>query len=76
MNKQRQELINRRNEMDLTHDLVAIKAGISRSYYTNIEAGRKDPSMKVMKRIADALETTVDSIFFTYNVPKGNKNTA
>lgn len=71
---QRKELINRRNELRLTHDSVAIKADISRAYYTNIEAGRKDPSMKVMKRIADALETTVDALFFTYSVPNGNKN--
>lgn len=74
MSHQRKDLINRRNELKLTHDSVASKAEISRAYYTNIEAGRKDPSMKVMKRIADALETTVDAIFFTYQVPKRNKN--
>lgn len=75
--EQREELIKRRNELKFTHDSVAIRAEISRAYYTNIEAGRKDPSMKVMKRIADALETTVDAIFFNYQVPNRNsKRTA
>lgn len=59
--------------MDLTHDEVAERSLISRAYYSNIEAGRKDPSLKVMKRIADALKTKVDVLFFTYDVPKGNK---
>lgn len=69
---QRTELIQKRKELDLTQDEVAELAKISRPYYTNIEAGRKDPSISVAKRIADVLKTTVDSIFFNSNVPKGN----
>lgn len=72
----RTELVRRRNQLEMTHDVVADKANISRAYYTNIEAGRKDPSFKVMKRIADALETTVDSIFFDYDVPNRNEISA
>lgn len=34
---------------------LAQKAGISRSYYTMIENGRKKPSPKVAKRIAKIL---------------------
>lgn len=68
------ELIERRNQLGMIQDTVAEKAEISRAYYANIEANRKDPSFKVMKRIADALDTTVDSIFFKYDVPKGNEN--
>lgn len=70
----RMELIKCRKTLKMTHDAVAEKAGISRAYYTNIEAGRKDPSLKVMKRIADAVNSTVDNIFFNYSVPKGNVN--
>ncbi|WP_028551734.1 helix-turn-helix transcriptional regulator [Paenibacillus sp. UNC451MF] len=73
----RTELVRRRNQLEMTHDVIADKANISRPYYTNIEAGRKDPSFKVMKRIADVLETTVDSIFFDQDVPNRNmKSTA
>jgi DNA-binding XRE family transcriptional regulator len=66
-------LVNKRNKLGLTHDEVAVKAHISRPYYTNIEAGRKDPSMKVMKRIADALNGTIDQLFFDQDVPIRNK---
>lgn len=71
----RKELVKRRDSLDLTHEKVAEKANISRAYYSNIEAGRKDPSFRVMKRIADALDSTVDTLFFEYNVPKRNEKT-
>lgn len=69
---QRTKLMKRRTVLGLTHEEVAKKSNISRSYYTNIEAGRKDPSLKVMKRIADVLYSKVDDIFFNDEVPKGN----
>lgn len=69
---QRTELVKRRNKLGLTHNEVAVKSRISRAYYTNIEAGRKNPSMAVAKSIADALRTKVDRIFFEDDVPKGN----
>jgi DNA-binding XRE family transcriptional regulator len=59
----RKKLIRRRTELELTHDEVALKAEISRPYYTNIEAGRKEPSLKVVRKIAAALDTTVETIF-------------
>lgn len=68
----RLELERKRTKLNLTHDQTAERARISRAYYTNIEAGRKDPSFKVMKRIADALNSTVDALFFEYNVPNRN----
>jgi putative transcriptional regulator len=71
--KHREGLIRRRNELGFTQDIVAKKSNISRAYYTNIEIGRKDPSMKVMKRIANAMDTTVGEIFFDYEVPKRNE---
>lgn len=66
------ELSRRRQELNLTHAEAARGSKISRPYYTNIELGRKIPSMKVAKQIADALSTTVDKIFFDANVPKRN----
>jgi DNA-binding XRE family transcriptional regulator len=72
--EQRSDLIERRKQLSLTQEQVAEKSGITRAYYTNIEAGRKEPSMGVAKKIADALLTTVDQIFFNGRVP--NRNTA
>ncbi|WAH38577.1 helix-turn-helix transcriptional regulator [Alicyclobacillus dauci] len=67
------QLSQRRQKLSLTHDEVASLANISRAYYTNIEAGRKTPSMRVAKRIADALKTDVNQIFFASNVPNRNE---
>ncbi|WP_063564867.1 helix-turn-helix transcriptional regulator [Paenibacillus sp. O199] len=72
----RTALCKRREKLNLTHDKVANKAEISRAYYSNIEAGRKDPSLKVMKRIADALGAKVDVLFFDQKVPKRNERGA
>lgn len=40
----------------------AVRAGISPSYLTHIEAGRKQPSPAVARRIADALSVPLDAI--------------
>jgi transcriptional regulator with XRE-family HTH domain len=39
-----------------THQQIADKAKVSRSYYTEIENGDKNPSVKTAKKIADALK--------------------
>lgn len=43
----------------LTQKELAEKANISRSYLANIESGKYNPSLKVLKRIADALGVNV-----------------
>lgn len=45
-----------RKTKGLVQSEVADKAGISRSYYTKIELGRKTPTVIVAKEIADVLE--------------------
>ena len=49
--KMRKALLNARIERNLTQEEVAQKAGISRSAYTNIERGVKNPSFDVAVRI-------------------------
>nr|WP_054028115.1 helix-turn-helix transcriptional regulator [Bacillus sp. FJAT-28004] len=44
-----------REKANLTHEKIADDAGISRSYYTNIENGSKTPSVEVAKSIANVL---------------------
>lgn len=39
----------------LTHEEVAVAAKISRSTYTNIELGKRNPSVEVAKAIAKVL---------------------
>ncbi|MNO05175.1 helix-turn-helix protein [compost metagenome] len=51
----REWLKKRRDTASLTHEQVADRAEISRSYYTNIENGTKTPSVKAAKSIAKVL---------------------
>lgn len=44
-----------RNNKKLTQKIVAKKAGISRSFYTEIENDIKDPSVTTAKKIAETL---------------------
>lgn len=71
MNAIRHQLRNRRVRLGLSHKDVADFAGISRSYYTNIERGKKDPSLRVAERIARVLDSDI-SIFSDRIVPDGN----
>lgn len=54
-----------RKAMGLPLDATASKAGISASYWCNIEQGRKTPLLPVMSRMANALGVDLDDI--TYN---------
>ncbi|SFU70016.1 helix-turn-helix transcriptional regulator [Alicyclobacillus macrosporangiidus] len=65
-------LVERRKQLNLTQEELARKANISRAYLANIEAGRRTSTIHVAKRIADALQSTVDYLF-TDSVPKGNE---
>jgi transcriptional regulator with XRE-family HTH domain len=51
----------------IPHGKFALKVGISPSYLTNIEAGRKQPAPDVMHSIAKALDINVWEI--TYTLP-------
>ena len=44
-----------RDERSLTQEELSKMAGISRSHYTQIEAGNKTPSIKVAQDIAEVL---------------------
>ncbi|WP_444313140.1 helix-turn-helix transcriptional regulator, partial [Megasphaera sp.] len=45
-------LEEKRTELKMTQEEVAGKAGITRAYYSMIEAGKKTPSPKIAQRIA------------------------
>lgn len=44
-----------REKHSMTQEMVAEKAAISRSFYTHIEKGEKDPSVKTAKAVANTL---------------------
>lgn len=55
----------RRVELCLKQKTVAEKAGISVPYMAKLENGKiKNPSIEVMKRLADVLQSTPQELFF------------
>lgn len=60
----RHKLKEIRLKKQYTHEQIANIVGISRSAYTNIERGTKNPSLSVAKKIKDALAYKKDDIFF------------
>lgn len=54
-----------REEKRLTQDELAKKSGVSRQTIIAIETDESyNPTFNTLVKLADALETTVDSIFF------------
>lgn len=46
----------RRHEVGLSQEALALKAGVNRSYYASLEAGRRNASLETICRLAVALE--------------------
>ena len=57
-------LLNIRSQRGFTQDDVAEKGGISTSYYANLERDNKSMSLLVLRKLADALEVSTDSILY------------
>jgi putative transcriptional regulator len=68
------KLTELREAKGLTQTQLAKKAMISRPLLANIERGYANPSLKTANKIAGALESTIDEIFFTRKVRKSNKS--
>jgi len=47
---------------DLTQQEVAAKVGISRTYYSQIENGERDPAVSIMRKIAKSLDVEIADI--------------
>jgi transcriptional regulator with XRE-family HTH domain len=52
-----------RERADLSQEELAGRAGLDRTYVSGIERGRRNPSVKSLQRITDALGTTLDVLF-------------
>lgn len=61
-------LKNIRQKKKLSQKSLADKAGISRVHLTQIENGKAIPSISVARKIADALNCEIETIFFEKDV--------
>jgi putative transcriptional regulator len=66
------KLIEMREKQNLTQTQLAKKAKVSRPLIANIERGYANPSLQSADRIARALNSTVDEIFFARKARKTN----
>ncbi len=51
-----------RKGLELTQTDVAKRCGIAEPYYSEIETGKKTPSLKIAIRLAKSLGITVDEL--------------
>lgn len=59
------KLKERREKKGMTLEQLSKKVNLSVAYLCNLENDRrKNPSMETMKKIAEALESTVQELFF------------
>jgi transcriptional regulator with XRE-family HTH domain len=56
------ELINRRKELGLSHDVVAERTKLHRSTISLIESGKREPTLRSILKIADALNISLKNI--------------
>ena len=49
----------------LSQDELADRAGLDRTYISGIERGRRNPTVRVLQRISDALGVDLDVLFAT-----------
>ena len=46
----------RRNSVNLSQDRLGLESGLSRSYISDLENGKKDPSLFTIFKLANALD--------------------
>ena len=51
-----------RQERHMTQVDLAVTLGIDRSYLSEIETGKKDPSLTILKTIADGFELSLSQL--------------
>lgn len=60
----RKNLQKYRMENHLTQEALAEKAGISLSFYSNLERGHKSMSLHVLRKLADSLNVSTDFLLY------------
>ena len=58
----------RRRELDLSQEELAERAGLHRNYISGIETGTRNPSLKNIEKLANALEISMARLFTDYGV--------
>lgn len=52
-----------RQQQGLSHEKFALKIDMDRTYYASVEAGKRNVSIKNIKKIADGFEISLEELF-------------
>ncbi|NEQ50016.1 MAG: helix-turn-helix transcriptional regulator [Leptolyngbya sp. SIO3F4] len=64
----------RRRELDISQEELAERAGLHRTYISNIERGELNPSLENVERISTALQLAMSKLFLQYGVDAQTEN--
>jgi two-component system, response regulator len=64
---------NWRNRLGLPQDALALRAGLQRSYVSDVERGSRNVSLKSIEKLADALGISVLTLFSDVNSKAGTE---
>ncbi|MEG2353724.1 MAG: helix-turn-helix transcriptional regulator [Clostridium sp.] len=67
------DLIKFRNSLNLTQEEMAIKIGVSKSYYSKIERGFKKPGRGFIEKYKETFPNKDINIFFTQTITLSDK---
>lgn len=68
-------IVSLREEQHMSQNELAIKANLERSYISDIERGKRNPSIGVLLRISDAFEIPLSSLIIRteFALKEGNE---
>jgi transcriptional regulator with XRE-family HTH domain len=52
-----------RNELGISQEALANKAGVDRTYVTDVENGRRNVSVELLEKLIKALEVSIQEFF-------------
>lgn len=52
-----------RRNLGLSQRQIAEKCGVTQQFIQQIESGKKNPSVKVLTKLAEALDSSIDELF-------------
>ena len=52
-----------RKQRKLSQEDLALNAGVNKNYLCDLENGRRNPSLEVLERIANAFNITLEELF-------------
>lgn len=70
----RNEVKRYRKQIKMSQQELALKTGIARPYLSEIEQGKRNPTVSTALKISKALNQNVENIFFTSCVQHVEQN--